>query len=315
MKKYEKVVQLDDLTFKPIGSITVNNKLEAGVYEVNQSQQGEIFFVKIRTNHDDLIDLPSEAYDTVIKEIELFMLPETRQKFKENGFLYKRSSLLYGPPGTGKTCIVNRIAHSVQAEGGVVFFSPNPRLLEEAFKIMDSIQPETRIMVIFEELDQLMNRYESELLNILDGEIQKSNVIFIATTNHLDKIPARIRRPGRFSSVVEVTFPTAETRAFYLNYKFKGKLDITEWVKKTNGFSVDELKETALSVLCLSADLDKIIKRIRENKGEYVETDPVASPPCNNCGYSDSLEGWDEEKAEDYDQQPVSDPLSVKPKK
>lgn len=274
MKKYDKIVQMDS-DFKPISDVTVLNKLPAGIYEVNANNQGEIYFSKIKTNHDDLIDLPSEAYDQVIKEIELFMQPETRQKFADNGFLYKRSSLLYGPPGTGKTCIVNRIAHSVVAEGGVALFSPNPRLLEESFKILDSVQPETRVMVIFEELDQLMDRFESELLNILDGEIQKANVIYVATTNYIEKIPARIRRPGRFSSVVQVAFPTAETRRFYLNHKFKGKMDIESWVGKTDGFSVDELKETALSVLCLSADLDVVIKRIKENKGESVE-DPSA---------------------------------------
>ena len=282
MKKYDKIVQMDS-DFKPISDITVLDKLPAGIYEVNQNMQGEIYFSKIKTNHDDLIDLQSVAYDQVIKEIELFMQPETRQKFADNGFLYKRSSLLYGPPGTGKTCIVNRIAHSVVNEGGVALFSPNPKLLEESFKILDGIQPETRVMVIFEELDQLMARYESELLNILDGEIQKSNVIYIATTNYIDKIPARIRRPGRFSSVVQVAFPSSETRRFYLNYKFKGKMDIEAWVAKTDGFSVDELKETALSVLCLNADLNVIVKRIKENKGESVEEPSEEQHSVDDC--------------------------------
>jgi len=286
MKKYDKIVQMDS-DFKPISDITVLDKLPAGIYEVNQNMQSEIYFSKIKTNHDDLIDLPSEAYDQVIKEIELFMRPQTRQKFADNGFLYKRSSLLWGPPGTGKTCIVNRIAHSVVAEGGVALFSPNPRLLEESFKILDSVQPETRVMVIFEELDQLMERYESDLLNILDGEIQKSNVIYVATTNYIDKIPARIRRPGRFSSVVQVAFPSAETRRFYLNHKFKGKVDIESWVSKTDGFSVDELKETALSVLCLSADLDAIIRRIKENKGDSVEEPNEEPHNASDCFYED----------------------------
>lgn len=282
MKKYDKVVQLDS-DFKPISDISVLNKLPAGVYEVNANNQGEIFFSKINTNHDALIDLPDTEYDQVIKEINVFMRAETRQAFADNGFVYKRSTLLYGPPGTGKTCIVNRIANTVVLEGGVALFSPNPKLLEESFKILDSIQPETRVMVIFEELDQLMARYESELLNILDGEIQKSNVIFVATTNYIEKIPARIRRPGRFSSVVKVGFPTAETRRFYLNHKFKGKVDIESWVAKTDGFSVDELKETALSVLCLKADLNMIIARIKENKGEQDPEVPSFSHDDQEC--------------------------------
>lgn len=270
MKKYDKLVQLDN-DFKPISDISVLNKLPPGMYEVSVNAQGDIFFSKINTNHDELVDLPDTEYDQVIKEIQLFMQPQTKEAFEDNGFVYKRSTLLYGPPGTGKTCIVNRIAHSVINEGGVVLFSPNPGLLEESFKILDSIQPETRVMVIFEELDQLMVRYESELLNMLDGEIQKSNIIYVATTNYIDKIPARIRRPGRFSSVVKVSFPTANTRRFYLNHKFKNKVDVETWVSKTHGFSVDELKETVLSVLCLNADLDTVVARIKENKGEDSE--------------------------------------------
>ena len=309
MKKYDKVVRMDK-DFKPISDIDVQDKLPPGIYEVNQNHQGEIFFSKIQTNHDDLIDLPSAAYDQVVSEIALFMKPETRKLFEENGFLYKRSSLLYGPPGTGKTCIVNRIAHSVVNEGGVALFSPNPKLLEESFKILDSIQPETRVMVIFEELDQLMNRYESELLNILDGEIQKSNVIFLATTNHIDKIPTRIRRPGRFSSVVQVAFPTAKTREFYLNYKLKGKLDVKEWVSKTAGFSVDELKETVLSVICLQADLDAIIKRVRENKKGIL-------PEPSQEEFDDlDTSGWGDEEEPDYSEKPrVNDPLNTRKKK
>lgn len=286
MKKYDKVVQLDK-DFKPISDISVLGKLPPGVYEVNVNMQGEVFFSKIDTNHDALIDLPNTEYDQVIKEIGKFMLPETRQAFEDNGFIYKRSTLLYGPPGTGKTCIVNRIANSVVQEGGVALFSPNPKLLEESFKILDSIQPETRVMVIFEELDQLMDRYESELLNLLDGEIQKSNIIFVATTNYIDKIPARIRRPGRFSSVVQVSSPTAETRRYYLNYKFKGKIDIESWVSKTEGFSVDELKEVALSVLCLGYELETILARIRENKGIVEEAEPYCG--CNEAYCQNSV--------------------------
>jgi SpoVK/Ycf46/Vps4 family AAA+-type ATPase len=100
----------------------------------------------------------------------------------------------------------------------------------------------------------------------LDGEIQKSNVIFMATTNHIDKIPARIRRPGRFSSIIEVGFPSEETRLFYLNKKLGGRSGLGLWAKKTEGFSIDELKETVLAVVCLSQDLDAVIKRVKANK-------------------------------------------------
>lgn len=287
MKKYDKVVKLDK-DFKPIPDIDVLPKLPAGVYEVGANQNGEIYFSRIDTNHDQLVDLPNTEYDTVINEIQLFMQPSTKELFKEYGFVYKRSTLLYGPPGTGKTCIVNRIVQKVVEDNGIVLFSPNPSFLEESFKILDSLQPESRVMVIFEELDQLMARYESELLNLLDGEIQKNNVIYVATTNHIEKIPARIRRPGRFSSVIPVGFPTAETRAFYLDYKLKEqhKSLIPYWVEATVGFSIDELKETVLSVVCLDYALDVIVARIKENKGE-VDPQPEADDEYRDDCYEE----------------------------
>lgn len=267
MKKYDKIVKLDT-DYKPIQDIEVMNAIPPGVYTVNVNQEGDIFFSAIKTRHDNLVDLPNTEYDTVIKEIETFMKPETRAVFEEYGFLYKRSSLLYGPPGTGKTCIVNRVVQKVVADKGIVLFSPNPKLLEEAFRILDSIQPDSRVMVIFEELDELIKNYESSLLNILDGEIQKNNVIFMATTNYIDLIPARIRRPGRFSSVIPVGFPSEATRHFYLTHKLKtfSSSEISDWAKRTVDFSIDELKETVLSVVCLGYKLDDILKRISLNK-------------------------------------------------
>jgi len=88
----------------------------------------------------------------------------------------------------------------------------------------------------------------------------------LATTNHIDKIPPRIRRPGRFSSTVEVKFPTKATRLFYLNTKIPGHPDIDQWAKDTEGFSIDELKETVLAVMCLQYPLDAIVARVKANK-------------------------------------------------
>lgn len=269
MKKYDKIVVLDT-DYKPIQDVHIADKLPPGVYEVEANQMGEVYFSKIKTNHDALVDLPDTEYDQVVKEIELFMAPETRALFEENGFVYKRSTLLYGEPGTGKTCIVNRVINKVVSEGGIALFSPNPRLLEESYKILDSLQPETRVLVVFEELDKLISNYEGALLNLLDGEVQKSNIIYVATTNHIDQVPPRIRRPGRFSSVIEVGFPTANTRRFYLNHKLKGprvnKVNLDVWVETTEGFSIDELKETVLAVRCLNYTLESIVSRIKQNR-------------------------------------------------
>lgn len=208
----------------------------------------------------------------VVRQIENFLKPECRARFKEKEYLYKRSTLLYGKPGTGKTCIVNRVVDTVVAKGGVVLFNPNPAILAGALSQLEDVQPNTPVVVIFEELDKLMGQYEGALLNILDGEVQRENVIFLATTNFFGKIPPRIKRPGRFGKSIKVGFPSAEVRRFYLEHKMgKDFPGLEAWVDKTDGFSIDELSATVREVYCLQEDLAETIQYMRDLKKEAGE--------------------------------------------
>ena len=250
------------------GKMGSADRLPPGVYTFDYSQEAKVFVYELMdTTHDNLLDLPSPEFKQVVGQFETFLKPETRRLYDQYGFLYKRSALLYGAPGTGKTCIVDRVSDHVVKLGGVVLFNPNPEFLQFAFQHIEDVQPDTTVMVIFEELDELMKRHESTLLNILDGEIQKANVMYVATTNHIDKIPPRIKRPGRFSSVIEVHTPSAEVRAYYLNIKLGNSPEVADWVRTTEGLTIDELKETVLAVKCLGEDLSKVVERVKNTRG------------------------------------------------
>ena len=248
----------------------VTTKLPSGVYTANYIPDlDKFYFETLDLGHDELLELPSKEFQTVATQIDKFLSPETKEVFKEYGFLYKRSILMHGLPGTGKTCLIDRVANKVINDGGIVIFNPHPAILDKTYRVLNNIEPDTNVLVIFEELDELLKHYEEDLLNILDGEVQRENVIYLATTNYIDEIPARIMRPGRFSSVVEVKYPDANARRFYLKHKLgknTTKKEIDEIVKKTKGFSIDEVKETVLSNKCLDIELDVIIDRINETK-------------------------------------------------
>lgn len=268
MKKFDAFRIVSGL-YTATANIELIGRLPAGAYNlIYDGQTDTIYYNPIHVNHDAIVDLPSKEYDSVVRDLTYFLRPETKDLFDKYGFVYKRSSLLHGRPGTGKTVLVNRIIRETIAKGGIVLFNPNPQLMSKAYEQLEELQSDTMTMVVFEEIDEILKRYESDLLSILDGEIQKRNVIYMATTNYIDRIPARIMRPGRFSTVIEVKYPTPEAREVYLKNKLGQDFDTKEWVKKSEGLSIDELKETVVSVQCLSMNLDDVIKRIKQIKKE-----------------------------------------------
>jgi hypothetical protein len=182
------------------------------------------------------------------------------------------------------------VASQVLKNDGIILFNPEPTLLKRVFEYLNKTQPETLIMVIFEELDVLIKDYESDLLNLLDGEIQRNNVIYLATTNFIKKIPNRLKRPGRFSTVLEVQYPSEEARLHYLNIKLPNN-DNSFLAKSTNGLSIDELKEVIVSTECLYLPLTDVIGRIRASKPSELERvedeQPYVWGETDNDDYSD----------------------------
>jgi GTPase SAR1 family protein len=265
VKKYDGYLEIGDNLICS-SKRKFKSKAYPGMYMLKMTDNGDPILVLKQNNHDDLVHLPDTAYEEVVNEINKFLKEETKKSYSDNGFLYKRSILLHGEAGVGKSCLVNRVTHDVIDKGGIVIFNPNPQLLSHVYEALDEIEGPRLVMVILEELDQLVEDYEDSLLHLLDGEIQRENVIYVATTNYLDKIPKRILRPGRFSLTLEVKHPSEKTREFYLKKKLSESDDIKTWVDLSEGFTIDELKETVLSVKCLDYPLDKAIAKIKGTK-------------------------------------------------
>lgn len=275
MSKYNLFVETAD-RFIPYKVEGTHGVLPTGSYypEVNEDT-GQVIFNKLALNSDDIVDLPSKEYDFTLNQMKHFLKPETKAKYKEEGFLYKRSILLHGKPGTGKTCLVSRIAKEALANDAIVLFNPEPQQMTAFFEALEATAPEKLTLVIFEEFDDLTSRGHTEkaLLSILDGEIQKRNIIYLATTNHIDQVPLRMQRPGRFSSIIEVNFPSVEARTHYLKSKKVSPDTVRHWVEATEGFSIDELKETVLAVKCLDEKLETVVGRIKQLKEKGLEAE------------------------------------------
>jgi SpoVK/Ycf46/Vps4 family AAA+-type ATPase len=157
----------------------------------------------------------------------------------------------------------------VSNNNAICLFVDNISALKKAYEHLNQSQPDQLLVVVFEEFDRLAEEDEEDLLLLLDGQIQRNNVIFLATTNYFDEIPKRLIRPGRMSSVVCVAYPSREVRYSYFEQKLgKNFNDLELWSDRTEGLTVDELKEIIQAVFILNENLEETIDRLVSTRVE-----------------------------------------------
>lgn len=250
--------------------------LPAGHYRVSyQDWNDELMLTKFVPKMDEILNLGCKEYNEAVNVTERFLLPETAAVYAFNGFLLKRSFLLYGPPGTGKSVLANKIADLAVAQKDAIAVYPTEfEALSRMLEVLDQTDKDRFKVIALEEFDGLISRRdEGDWTTLLDGQFQSSNRLVLATTNNIEKIPGRLLRPGRFSSVVQIPALTADGRLVFLQKKGIDLKLASAIVEKTDEFTVDDLKEVVQSVVLLGQDLDNAIKAIRgvKNLGQNDE--------------------------------------------
>lgn len=253
------------------------HSLPAGFYSFSWNQKYSMYIpVKQKVNTEKLLIFPDMAYSTVLDDIRRFW--ENKKLYYEYDYIYKRGILLYGKPGCGKSSLIMLLAKElIEKYDGVIFnlrHSDDIECFSRVMKDFREIEPERPIIVVIEDIDNFtINNNNQELvtmlLNILDGSSQLNNIVTIATTNHPDKLEERIaNRPSRFDRRYEIGPPNAENREFYLKTKLKAedleKINMDEFIKKTEGFTIDHLKELVLSIYVLGYDKAQAIDEITD---------------------------------------------------
>jgi len=242
--------------------------LPPDVYDIGYNN-GTILFNRVNYSIESLIRFEDSAIDKVVGDIQTFWNRE--DLFKEYDLLFRRGMLLYGPPGGGKSCTVKLIVHDVIEKGGVAINFTDPHLFIQGMRVFRTIQPETPVVVIMEDIEALLrNSDSSSILNLLDGINGFERIVYLATTNYPEKLEPRIKnRPSRFDRRYKIDNPGQETRKTYLDFllsksdKIKG-LDIEKWVKDTNGMSFSHIKELFISVNVFGYSYDEALEDLRE---------------------------------------------------
>lgn len=242
-------------------------KLPAGVYTAGYDSQGNLVFARREIITDELIELPDTASERVMAGIDTFWLAKDRFGLKKQ--IFKRGILLWGQPGSGKTALITQLTQKLIAKDGIVFYLDHPELAAAALTQFRKIESDRHLICVLEDIDEMVTRYgEHALLNLLDGETQIKNVVFLATTNYPDRLAKRIiNRPSRFDEVIKVGMPSDNARRIYLRSKFSyeelNNDEMEQWVNDTKDFSIAHLRELTVCVFCLKRDYNETIERLR----------------------------------------------------
>jgi adenylate kinase family enzyme len=133
-------------------------------------------------------------------------------KFRESGI--RRSVILHGPPGTGKSTLAQCAARSFQAK--VLYLSSHFRhnRMADCQIIIQTLEPE---VLIIDDIDRIPQRNLESLLSFFEETSLKVPLV-LATTNHLDRLPDALRRPGRFDEIWSIEPPKDDVRERVLRY-------------------------------------------------------------------------------------------------
>lgn len=257
----------DGNNFQARGQIRTTPQLDVGIYSIACTMDG-VEFHKKDVLSDGLLRFEDERQDTILEEVQKFW--ELKSEYDKYEFVHSRGMVLYGPPGSGKTCILKLVMEQMVNNGDLVFLAKSPTSVREALKIAREVEPDRKICVVLEDIDEMVRYDEHSLLELLDGEEKIGGVLYLATTNYLNRLPERILRPPRFDRKIEVPFPPLEGRVAYLRGKLgahQNESDISAIAEQTDGLSFGHLRELIVSVYCLGHDLKKTVERLRGQTG------------------------------------------------
>lgn len=166
----------------------------------------ELTFMNVGTFKSNQIVFSDEVQNSL--EAGVFTLIEHTESVIDAGLPSKRAILAYGPYGTGKSSLGLITAQRANAAGWTFLSARAGR--DELRPVLQTAALYEPAVVFVEDIDAHTPKAEdkdgiSELLDLFDGiGTKNSKLIVVMTTNHIDRVPAGMLRPGRLDYCVEI---------------------------------------------------------------------------------------------------------------
>ena len=194
-----------------------------------------------------------------------------RDTLMQLGLPGKRGILFYGPPGTGKTYTCKYLFQQLKPVTAIVATGNALAQIKAVCAVAKMFQPS---LVILEDVDLVFSNRETNMyttilgdfMDQLDGFGDNDEVLFILTTNAIERVESAIKdRPGRISQCIYFGPPTPTLRRGYLETLLRpydtAALNLEQVIAKTEGVSQAFLKELVYRAVQIATEGDGLEPR------------------------------------------------------
>ena len=204
--------------------------------EIEENSSARWSYITSRPSRNiNTVILSQGKKQAVLRDINEYLHPSTREWYNDHGIPYRRGYLFSGAPGTGKTTLSSAIAGLFGMDIYVLSLV-DAKMTETHLSKLFSELP-TRCMLLLEDIDaaglvrdDALKPKNSKIslsafLNVIDGVSSPEGRVLVMTTNHAETLDPALIRPGRVDMTIEFELPKKEEiRALFLSlYSSYGK--------------------------------------------------------------------------------------------
>lgn len=245
-----------------------NMQMGPGVYHLESCIRKERFpkAESLDMASDEIFVIRDEPSMKIREEIRRFK--RMRERFESMNMLHKRGLAIFGPPGSGKTSLLRGEMKKLAEDGNMVFTSRSPYIISQSLKVVREMEPDRDIYVVMEDIDETIKSWgEQEILEMFDGVNTVNHVMFICTTNNLEMMSEKMKRPGRLDVKIEVPNPAYRQRLEYLKQKTRGTImekHAFTMADKTEGMGFGHLRELIVETCGYGVPLQEAIRNMQK---------------------------------------------------